>query len=781
MDRLMQVWKESLIFKVLNLLEDKIKTKLEPIISTSFFFPFFHLVLEYYLYIFLFLLPFLSSGKIAVGIFIAFILWVVDTFLAKDRKFFESLDTFTLLYILFMLINLVATFFSPYLMPAIKGYLKFCVYFGIFLVFRDVFKNKEKVKRAIFAILFSTFLLSLYCLYQWIIKVPPLAGWEDVEFVGENVTRVYGTLQNPNLLGGYLIGIFPFILSSIFIFRFKSIPLLASLLSFLSIIWTYSRGAYFGFFVSLILYFYFVIHMIWGFANRRQRKILLTFIIALVFLGVGIFLKSSYLQKRIFSIFTLWGHSSNATRIVIWERSFKIFKDFFLTGIGLGNDVFRRVYAFYMEPKFTALASYNLFMEIGIEGGIFALIVFLLMLYYLFSRFIKRYDSWDMEQKLIGITSLSSVVAPIFHGFVDTIWYRPYPQIIFWFSVSILVNLYKDKKESKILLFNLGGLGDQILFLPVIKALKEKLNPKITIITERRGRKIYDLLKMDVIEFNPKENFSLKDTVYLLTKLHRENYDISISTGKSLFIPIFMYLVGAPIRAGYKENPLSFLYTHKASSKRNEYMARVHFRLVEAIFKDASYANPEIELSEGIKEEVERRIREYGLKPFEYTLLHPGVSKMSIKRGIDRRWSEENWVELIKRLKEHNIDYVIIYGPDEEDSIRELKEKVPDGKFVSPKSLEEFLGWIYYSKVMVCLDSAPLHLGVALKKPIVALFGPTNPAEILPIDPIYQVAKIDLPCEPCLWDKRKRVCESLDCMKIPVDLVWEKLMIFVKS
>ncbi len=781
MDRLVQIWKESLIFKFLSFLEYKIKTKLEPIISTSFFFPFFHLVLEYYLYIFLFLLPFLSSGKIAIGIFIAFILWLVDTFFDKDRKFFENLDTFTLLYILFMLINLMATFFSPYLVPAIKGYLKFCVYFGIFLVFRDIFKDKEKIKRAIFAILFSTFLLSLYCLYQWIIKVPPLAGWEDVEFVGENVTRVYGTLQNPNLLGGYLIGVFPFILSSLFIFRFKNIPFLTTLLSFLSIIWTYSRGAYFGFFASMILYFYFALGMVWGFMNKKQRRILLAFIIALVFVGVGTFLKSSYLQKRIFSVFTLWGHSSNATRIVIWERSFKVFKDFFLTGIGLGNDVFRRVYAFYMEPKFTALASYNLFMEIGIEGGIFALIVFLGMLYYLFSRFVKKYSFWEADYKLIGITALASIIAPLFHGFVDTMWYRPYPQIIFWFSVSILVNLYRDKKGLKVLLFNLGGLGDQVLFLPVMKALKEKLNSEITIITERRGRKIYDLLKMDVIEFNPKEKLSLKDTLYLCANLHRENYDISISTGKSPFIPIFIYFVGAPIRAGYKENPLSFLYTHKASSKRDEYMARVHFRLIEAIFKDVSYSNPEIELSEDIKEEAGRKIREYGLKPFEYVLLHPGVSKMSIRRGIDRRWPIENWVELIKRLKERGIKYVIAYGPDEEDSIRELEEKMPDAKFVSPNSLEEFLGWIYYSKVMVCLDSAPLHLGVALKKSLVALFGPTNPAEILPFDPIYQVAKIDLPCEPCLWAKRKRVCETLDCMKIPVELVWEKLMIFVES
>lgn len=783
MEKIILIWKESFIFKILNSLEDKIKRKSEPIISGSFVFPFFYLILEYYLYFFLFLLPFLSSGKIAVWILIAFLLWGVHTFLSNNKRFFESLDSFTLIYIIFMLVNLVATFFSPYLIPAVKGYLKFCVYFSIFLVFRDVFKDAERIKRALFFILLSTLILSLYCLYQWIIKVPPLAGWEDVDFVGENVTRVYGTLQNPNLLGGYLIGVFPFLLSSLFLFRFKSLPIIAILLSLLSIFWTYSRGAYFGFLFSMLIYFYFVFRMLWTRANRQQKKLIVAFLIMAVFLAIGIFLKSSYFQKRILSVFTLWGHSSNATRIVIWQRSFRIFRDFFLTGIGLGNDVFRRVYAFYMEPKFTALASYNLFLEIGIEGGIWALIVFLVMLYYLFKKFFEKYYSWKLSYKIIGVSALSSIFAPLFHGFVDTMWYRPYPQIIFWFAVSILINLYQDSdKIKKILLFNLGGLGDQILFLPVIKALKEKFDPvKLSIITERRGRKIYDLLNLEVVEFNPKERISIKDTLFLIAKLRGENFNLSVSTGRSFFIPIFMYLVGAPIRVGYKENPFSFLYTHKASSNRDDYMAKVHFRLIETLEEDVKYSDPEIEVVNFLKEDWEDKIKSLGLKPFEYILLHPGISKMSIKRGIDRRWPVKNWADLINRIKEKKINYIVIYGPDEEESIEELRKLVPDTVFISSQSLEEFIGWIYFSKVMVCLDSAPLHLGVALKKPIVALFGPTNPKEIVPSNSIYQVVKIDLPCEPCLWDKRKKVCETIDCMNIPVELVWEKLRIFIDS
>ena len=52
--------------------------------------------------------------------------------------------------------------------------------------------------------IFSAFIVSLYGLYQWHIKVPPLALWDDPDS-NYKITRVYSFLGNPNLLGGYLL------------------------------------------------------------------------------------------------------------------------------------------------------------------------------------------------------------------------------------------------------------------------------------------------------------------------------------------------------------------------------------------------------------------------------------------------------------------------------------------------------------------------------------------------------------------------------------------------
>lgn len=779
MKTLESLWQESLTFKILDNIEAKIKKFFKSIVSSSLVFPWLDFILEHYLYIFLFLLPFLSTGKIAILIFIAFILWILITFLSPERRFFKDLDKFSLLFFILLGINIYATSFSPYFASAVKGLGKFLVYLSIFFIFRDIFEDIYKQKKAIFSLLLSTFILSIYCVYQWIIKVPPLAGWEDPELIAEGVTRVYGTLLNPNLLGGYLISVFPFLFSALIFYPyFKSFIFLTILISALSIIWTYSRGAYLGFLASLIILFYGISLYFWQ-RDKKIRKKLIVLYLIIILLGIATILSSNYFRTRIFSMFTLWGHTSNITRVMIWKSSFKMFKDFFLTGIGLGNDVFRQVYAFYMEPKYTALASYNLFLELAIEGSIFSLIIFLIMIYILIKTFITSFASWDFTKKVIGISSLSSIIAPLFHGLVDTIWYRPYPQIIFWLACSFLLNLNKDKKEKKVLAFNLGGLGDQVLFLPAIQALKEKFG-KVKIITESRGKEILKIAGYEVEEFNPKNRLSLLETFKLLAKLRNEKYDISVSSGKSPFIPIFMYLTGAKERAGYRENQLSLLYTHKASLKRDEYMGKVHYRLVKALGIEKEFSLPQITPSEEMNKILEKELNKLGLKPFDFILIHPGISKMSIKRGIDRRWEKEKWRELCIKLKRENIPFIITIGPDEEELGSSFKSLLPHEIFVAPKSLQEFLSLIYFSKVMVCLDSAPLHLGVILNKPLVALFGPTNPKEIVPENNIFQIVKTDLYCQPCLWEKRKKVCDTLDCMRnLSVDKVWEKIRLFI--
>ena len=68
----------------------------------------------------------------------------------------------------------------------------------------------------------------------------------------------------------------------------------------------------------------------------------------------------------------------------------------------------------------------------------------------------------------------------------------------------------------------------------------------------------------------------------------------------------------------------------------------------------------------------------------------------------------------------------------------------------------------------VCSDSAPLHVGVAMKTRTYVIFGPTDDKMLIPqsnlVTPIK--ANDNCPIKPCLWAYRQTTCEKLDCLKI---------------
>ena len=93
---------------------------------------------------------------------------------------------------------------------------------------------------------------------------------------------------------------------------------------------------------------------------------------------------------------------------------------------------------------------YNIFLEIAVESGIFALVAFLGFLVELVRDAIKFIlNSIDNEKIIFVSVSLISILAVMFHGFVDTIFFRPQIQFMFWTYVAIISTLIVNNKISK--------------------------------------------------------------------------------------------------------------------------------------------------------------------------------------------------------------------------------------------------------------------------------------------------------------------------------------------
>ena len=156
------------------------------------------------------------------------------------------------------------------------------------------------------------------------------------------------------------------------------------------------------------------------------------------------------LRARFLSIFAMRQDSSNSFRFNVYQSSWEMFKDNWLLGIGVGNRNFREIYGLYMKTGFDALSAYNIFLEIAVESGIFALIAFLGFLILLIKDAVKIILNSADTEKIIFISAAAiSIPALMFHGLVDTVFFRPQIQFVFWCMAAVVSAYCSDVTKCK--------------------------------------------------------------------------------------------------------------------------------------------------------------------------------------------------------------------------------------------------------------------------------------------------------------------------------------------
>ncbi|EKE04622.1 MAG: heptosyltransferase family [uncultured bacterium] len=451
---LVQAMNNSFIFNKLNGLLGFIQDKMSYFAQSS------KLVknLDNYILILISLLiiaiPFASTKIIGFITVAAFALLAMKFCCVKGEKHnFTSFDIPIFLYIAIVGISVA---FSSLLIPSIKGYVKMLIYFGGYLTFLNVLRGKPKRVIYLMGVIALSATAEAFCaIYQQVIGVEALASWQDNTEVNPEqlMNRVYGTLKpfNPNLLAGYLVATFSSALGLAFWFLHKKNVRL-TLLAFigtaailLAIVFTGSRGAYIA---TAGMSFVFVLlsgHIIWHDYGHIKwlKKLWIASIIAGIALVILAVLLSPSLLHRIGSIFAFRADSSNSYRFNVYASSIKMFLDNWIIGIGPGNTTFRLIYGLYMVTGFDALGTYSVPLEIAVESGIFGLLIFSWLILFSFIKGVKYICNKAnlLENKIIVSSCLIGITGLMTHGLVDTIWYRPQVNLIFWMLIAILCTM----------------------------------------------------------------------------------------------------------------------------------------------------------------------------------------------------------------------------------------------------------------------------------------------------------------------------------------------------
>lgn len=358
--------------------------------------------------------------------------------------------------IIFFLIVFISLCGSSLFGLSLKGFLKTVIYILFYFSVAQLFKSNLRYGIAtLFVIAVGIFFESGIAFLQNFTHVQAIAGWQDVTNLNPEqiMTRVYGTLQpyNPNLFGGYLVVGLPACLGLTVWLLVKKYYNLAFLFlvgtgaGILSLVFTGCRGAYIAFFMMTLTVLAISLRFFWA----NYKKIYLAVVGAGVALSTALILASTSLRARIISIFAMRQDSSNSFRFNVYQSSWQMFKDNWLLGIGVGNKNFREIYGLYMKTGFDALSAYNIYLELAVESGIFALIAFLAYLGMQIFYALKYILTSPEPGKIVIVSAaLVSLIGVMAHGMVDTVFFRPQIQIIFWVMMALISAIIGEKNTG---------------------------------------------------------------------------------------------------------------------------------------------------------------------------------------------------------------------------------------------------------------------------------------------------------------------------------------------
>ncbi len=324
------------------------------------------------------------------------------------------------------------------------------------------------------------------------------------------------------------------------------------------------------------------------------------------------------------------------------------------------------------------------------------------------------------------------------------------------------------------------AIGDVVQALPTVKALRGRFpHAHITFIVTPRVREVVEGLPF-VDEVRYFDVFGahggISGVVRFARELRAQHYDMWIELEHYYrFTTILGYLSGAPVRVGFSipGQVRRFLFTITAPYPTQKHELESFLSIARVLGACVEGASPvPIPASEddarvarewlaGAGAALPAAQRERGI-----VILHTTTSPIA----VSRRWSADRWIELADRIAErYGLTAVFTGAPDEAADLRALASRTAQPSLVSAGALtlRQFSVLAGQARLMVSVDTGPLHVAAATGVPIVALFGPGDPRKWRPYGPGNAVVRAGLACSPCSTHYTGRISRKTcdDCMR----------------
>jgi heptosyltransferase-1 len=337
---------------------------------------------------------------------------------------------------------------------------------------------------------------------------------------------------------------------------------------------------------------------------------------------------------------------------------------------------------------------------------------------------------------------------------------------------------------ERLLVVRLSAMGDVIHTLPAAQALREAFPEAMIgwVIEERwaellcapgtplRGPRLAQRPLVDWV--HPVSLMGWRKSLFTVSTLQQiakvwndvraAHYDVAVDLQGAIRSAVLARWSGA--RAVYgaaeaRESPASLWYSRPVVA-RGAHVVEQNLAIASAVAgRQLRLPRVELPIDPGMDESISEGLAQRAVG--EYAILNPGAGWGA------KRWPAQRYGEVARQLAKDGLRCLVNFGPGEEDLFQEVN--AASGGVVRPTkgSITGLIALTRRARLFIGGDTGPMHLAAALKVPVVAIFGPTDPARNGP----YGTCSIVLrnPASPTTHARNKQPDESM--LEISVDSV----------
>ena len=344
--------------------------------------------------------------------------------------------------------------------------------------------------------------------------------------------------------------------------------------------------------------------------------------------------------------------------------------------------------------------------------------------------------------------------------------------------------------SCNILIINPFGIGDVLFSTPLISVIKKRYPlGYIGYICNIRTKEILEtnaaVNEIFVFERDEYRRLWRSSKIECIKRfsafwqgVRKKRFDIVIDLSLGKEYAFFCWLVGIKERKGFNYKGRGGFLTHRIpfDGFNDKPVAEYYLDLIDCRHEEGEVSSVLL-TTEKDNSYVDNFLKASNITQQDTLvgIVPGGGAAFGKDKAHYKRWPSQNFAELARRVGEKGARPILLWGPGEEDLVKDIQDRVNGKILVAPNTrIREMAVLMKRCKLVICNDGGMLHIAVSQDVPTISIFGPTDEKVYgpYPSSEKHIVVTSNTECRPCYKRFRLPECNTRKCLQdISIDAI----------